>query len=95
MLTAHLTAPPYKLIQEETTYETAIEMLQKLFIKPRNEMYARHLIATARQNIGESIDEFVLCIDKLSQNCSFTAVTAIEYIDAKKKTPLSAVFRQT
>ena len=47
-------------------------------------MYARHLLATARQNIGESIDEFVLRIDKLSQNCSFIAVTALEYKDAMK-----------
>ena len=84
VLTAHLTAPLYKLIQEGTTYERAIEALQKLFVKPRNEIYARHLLATARQNIGESIDEFVLCIDKLSQNCSFTAVTVLEYKDAMK-----------
>ena len=47
MLTAHLKAPLYKLIQEETTYERAIETLQKLFVKPRNEIYARHLLATA------------------------------------------------
>ena len=84
VLTAHLTAPLYKLIQEETTYERAIETLQKIFVKPRNEIYTRHLLVTARQNIGESIGEFVLRIDKLSQNCSFTAVTALEYKDAMK-----------
>ena len=99
VLTAHLTAPLYKLIQEETTYERAIETLQKLFVKPRNEVCARHLLATARQNIGESIDEFVLRIDKLSQNCSFTAVTALEYKDAMKTDSfisgiLSSIIRQ-
>ena len=47
VLIAHLTAPLYKLIQEETIYERAIEMLQKLFVKPRNKIYARHLLATA------------------------------------------------
>ena len=47
MLITHLKAPLYKLIQEETTYERAIETLQKLFVKPRNEIYARHLLATA------------------------------------------------
>ena len=46
--------------------------------------YARHLLARARQNVGESIDEFVLRIDKLNQNCSFTVVTALEYKDAMK-----------
>ena len=58
--------------------------MQKLVVKPRNEIYARHLLAIARQNIGESIDEFVLSIDKLSQNCSFTAVTDSEYKDVMK-----------
>ena len=57
VLTAHLTASLYKLIQEETTYERSVETLQKLFVKPRNEIYARHLLATARQNIAQSIDE--------------------------------------
>ena len=84
VLTTHSTAPLYKLIQEETTYERVIETLQKLLVKPKNEIYARHLLAIARQNIGESIDEFVLRIDKLSQNCSFTAETALEYKAAMK-----------
>ena len=84
VLTSHLTASLYKLIQKETTYERAIATMQNFFVKPRNEIYARHLLATAQQNIGESIDEFVLRIDKLSQNCSFTAVTALEYKDAIK-----------
>ena len=33
VLTAHLSAPIYKLISEETTYETAITALQNLFVK--------------------------------------------------------------
>ena len=84
VLTAHLTAPLYKLILEETTYKRAIEMLQKFFVKLRKEIYARHLLATAQQNIDESIDEFISRIDKLSQNCSFTAVTALQYKGAMK-----------
>ena len=66
VLTAHLTVPLYKLGQEKTTYKRAIETLQKVFVKPRNEIYARHLLATAQLNIDKSTDEFVLHIDKLS-----------------------------
>ena len=33
VLTAHLSAPIYKLISEETTYESAITALQNLFVK--------------------------------------------------------------
>ena len=84
VLTAYLTAPIYKLIQKETTYEGAIEALEQLFVKPKNEIYARHLLATLQQNVGESIDEFVLRINKVTQNCSFTAMTAQQYQDAMK-----------
>ena len=43
------------------------------------------MLATAQQNVGESIDEFVLRINKLTQNCNFTAVTAQQYKDAMKR----------
>ena len=85
VLTAHLSAPIYKLISEETTYESTITALQNLFVKPKNEIYARHMLATAKQNVGESVDEFILRINKLSQNCDFTAVSAQEYKDDMKR----------
>ena len=59
VLTAHLSAPIYKLISEETTYESAITALQNLFVKPKNKIYARHMLATAKQDTGESVDEYI------------------------------------
>ena len=85
VLTAHLSAPIYKLISEETTYESTITALQNLFVKPKNEIYARHMLATAKQDADESVDEFILRINKLSQNCDFTAVSAQEYKDDMKR----------
>ena len=85
VLTAHLSAPFYKLISEETTYESTITALQNLFVKPKNEIYARHMLAKAKQDVGESVDEFILRINKLSQNCDFTAVSAQEYKDDMKR----------
>ena len=66
VLTAHLLAPIYKLISEELR-TSAITALQNLFVKPKNEIYARHMLATAKQDTGESVDEFILRINKLSQ----------------------------
>ena len=83
--TAHLSAPIHKLISEETTYESAITALQNLFVKPKNETYARHMLATAKQDTGESFDEFILRINKLCQDCDFTAVSAQEYKDDMKR----------
>ena len=81
VLTAHLSAPIYKLISEETTYESAIIALHNLFVKPKNEIYARHML----QDTGESVDEFILRITKLSQNFDFTGVSDQEYKDNMKR----------
>ena len=85
-LTAHLSAPIYKLISEETTYESSITALQNSFVTPKNKICARHMLATkAKQDTGESVDEFIWCINKLSQDCDFTAVSAQEYKDDMKR----------
>ena len=85
VLAAYLTAPIYKLIVKETTYDNAVAVLRRLFVKPRNEIFAQHVLATAQQKDGESIDEFVLRLNGLSQNCNFVAVNAQAYSDDMKR----------
>ena len=85
LLTAYLTAPVYKLICEETTYDDAITALENLFVKPKNEIYARHKLATAFESDSETVDEIVLRINKLCQECNFTAVNAHQYRDDMKR----------
>ena len=41
-----------------TTFENAIQALKALYVKPSNEIFARHCLATRRQKAGESLDEF-------------------------------------
>ena len=48
VLTAHLIAPIYKVIAEETTYDNAVSALRRLYVKPRNKIFVRHLLATAQ-----------------------------------------------
>jgi len=85
VLTAYLTAPIYKLISKEATYEGAIAHLERLFVKPKNEIYARYMLAVARQSNNESIDAFVLRLNKLCQNCDFSSVDAQKYQDDMKR----------
>ena len=85
VLTAYLTAPIYKVIAEETTSDNAVAALRRLYVKPRNEIFARHLLATAQQKVGESIDELVLRLNGLSQNCNFVAVNSQAYSDDMKR----------
>ena len=73
-----LSAENYEIISECSTYSTALERLEKTFIKPPNEVIARHHLATRKQS-NESIDEYVRALATLSQECSLKPVTAEEY----------------
>ena len=84
VLTTYLTAPIYKVIAEETTYDNAVAALTRLYVKPRNDIFARHLLAPAQQKNGKSIDEFGLRLNGLTQNCNFVAVNAPAYRDDMK-----------
>lgn len=71
----------YQYIEECQTYDAAISILRSTFVKPANEIYARHLLATRRQQSGESLDEYLHVLKKLSKDCNFTGVTAVQYRD--------------
>lgn len=47
----------YEIISEAVTYDDAINLLQTTFIKPKNTIFARHLLATAKQESGESLQD--------------------------------------
>ena len=47
----------FQHIGECSKYTVAIEMLQILFIKPRNEIFARHLLSTRKQAPTETLDD--------------------------------------
>ena len=67
----------YEYIEEATTYDTVIATLRDLFSKALNEVFARHLLATAKQEPGHNLDEFLLSLQRLAKDCNFQAVTAI------------------
>lgn len=69
----------YELIEDCSTYESAITKLESVYVKLPNEVFARHVLATRRQHSGESIDEFLRELHKLSKDCNFKAVTAEQY----------------
>lgn len=69
----------FDYIEECTDYESAIDTLQKLYVKTPNEVFARHLLATRRQQPGESLDEYLQELRKLSKDCNLKAVTAEQY----------------
>ena len=71
----------YKYVAELTTYEEAIAHLETLYVKPKNEIFARHLLSTRKQQTSESIDEYLQELRQLSKDCCFKPVTAEQYRD--------------
>ena len=47
----------YEIIADSTEYENALATLEALYITPKNEIFARHVLATQKQQAGESLDE--------------------------------------
>ena len=76
LLTNYVSPTVYDYFSECGTYTTAIEALKKVYIKPSNEVFARHTLATRKQKPGETIDEFLQALITLSKDCNFVAVSA-------------------
>ena len=71
----------YEHIAECKSYSDAMDALQDLYIKPKNVFFARHVLASRRQNPGESLDKFLQALKLLAKDCEFKAVSADEYRD--------------
>lgn len=84
LLTNYVAPNVYQYISEIETFKDAMDTLESLYIKPRNEVYARHCLATRRQQAGESIDQYLQVLKQMSKDCNFKDVTAVlnknEYI---------------
>ena len=77
VLTNYVTPKIYESFAECATYDEAIQTLEALFVKPTNEIFARHLLATRCQHPGETLDEYLQSLLKtLSKDCNFKSVTA-------------------
>ena len=71
----------YEHIAECTSYVSAMDTLSGMYIKPKNEIFARHVLASRRQNPGESLDTYLQALNLLAKDCNFKAVAADEYRD--------------
>ncbi|XP_065055331.1 uncharacterized protein LOC135683878 [Rhopilema esculentum] len=81
VLTNFVSPTVYEYIEECTTYGSAIETLQNIYVKPTNEIYVRHVLATRRQQAGETLDEYLQALKVLSKECNFQSVNAAKYCE--------------
>ena len=76
MLLTNYVSPAVRNIADSTTYETAIQLLKDLYVTRNNVIYARHVLATRKQQPHESLDAYVQVLNKISKTCEFAAVDA-------------------
>ncbi|VDP95672.1 unnamed protein product [Echinostoma caproni] len=66
----------YDYVADCKSYSDAVKTLEKLFIKPPNEVFARYLLATCKQEPGQNFDQLFQKLKSLAKDCNFKAVTA-------------------
>lgn len=66
----------FAYISETESYDDAIAILEKIYVKPKNIIFARHILATRKQHPDENIDTYLQALKQLSKDCDFTAVDA-------------------
>ena len=69
----------FSLIAETENYDATIRILKDRFVKPKNEVYARHKLASRNQLSTETMDEFLQALKTLSVDCNFQQVSAEEH----------------
>ena len=79
ILFAYVSPDVYEYIEDCETYDAAIAKLKSIFIKTPNVIFARHKLATRKQQPGETLEEYFQSLHKLSKDCELKDVTAEEY----------------
>ncbi|KAL7639654.1 UNVERIFIED_CONTAM: hypothetical protein RMT77_010157 [Armadillidium vulgare] len=79
ILANSLSSENFEIIADCTTFVEALNTLKDAFIRPANEVVARHHLSTRKQTSSETIDEYLRALYKLSVDCNFRSVSAEEY----------------
>ncbi|KAI5637584.1 hypothetical protein NE865_09717 [Phthorimaea operculella] len=79
LLINHLSPTVYNYIHDCKDYTTALKQLEGVYLKPKNEILARHLLSTRKQRSDETIPDYLRSLKLLAQDCKYEDVTAIEY----------------
>ena len=69
----------YEIIADSTTYDEAIQTLEAVYDKPKNETFARFLLSSCKQEVGQSLDQYLQTLKTLAKDCNFTNVSAEQH----------------
>ena len=69
----------FDYIENCQSHDAAINVLNALFVKTPSTVFARHVLATTKQQAGQTLHDFLQTLRTLCKDCSFQAVTAEDY----------------
>ncbi|XP_078061005.1 uncharacterized protein LOC144486857 [Mustelus asterias] len=95
VLHARVSAHIFAMIRDAETYQEAIDLLNGQYNRQPNEVYTRHLLATRRQQPGESTEQFLRELRALGRACSCKAVSAAQNADVLIRDAFVAGIRST
>ncbi|OUC47813.1 hypothetical protein D917_06637 [Trichinella nativa] len=79
ILRLYLTGSTFEYVQGCKTYDDTIAKLNEVYVKPKYVIFARHEFISRKQRDGESLEEFLHALQRLSKNCEYKNVTAEQY----------------
>jgi len=65
----------YPCVEDATDYEGVVQILKSLYVKQKNNVYARHLLVSRHQLQGETLPKYLQVLKSLSKDCTFSAAT--------------------
>ena len=78
LLINHISPEVYEHISECESFDTAILILESIFVKPVNSIFARYQLARRKQLGHETLDQFLQSLRSLAKDCQFQAQTMKE-----------------
>jgi len=66
----------YSYIEDRLSCEEALAVLKSVYTKKKNDVFARHLLTALKQQPGQSLQQFLQALKRLSKDSSFRSVTA-------------------
>ena len=58
----------FKHISDIQDYATAMNALEEIFVKPKNSVFCKHLLATRRQQTDECVDQYLQSLKRLAKD---------------------------
>jgi hypothetical protein len=79
LLCNYVSADVYQYINDSPDFKEAIALLDSLYVMKRNQIYARHCLASRMQQAAETVSEYLQILKQMSKDCEFKPVSAEQY----------------